>query len=81
MTELVLELPQKLGFLLAPHRYKVAYGGRGSGKSWSFARALVVLGASKPLRILCAREFQRSIKDSVHRLLSDQIQKMGLGNF
>ena len=81
MRELPLELPKKLGFLLEPHRYKVVYGGRGSAKSWSFARTLIALGASTPLRILCAREFQRSIKDSVHRLLSDQIQKMGLGAF
>ena len=40
-----------------------------------------MLGAQKPLRILCAREVQRSIKDSVHRLLNDQIQAMGLGAF
>jgi phage terminase large subunit len=81
MSDSVLELPKKLSFLLQPNRYKVAYGGRGSGKSWSFARTLVALGAANKLRILCAREFQRSIKDSVHRLLSDQIQKMGLGGF
>lgn len=81
MKELVLDLPKKLGFMLEPHRYKVVYGGRGSAKSWSFARALVALGATKKLRILCAREFQRSIKDSVHRLLNDQIQNLGLGSF
>lgn len=75
------ELPQKLGFLLEMHRYKVAYGGRGALKSWSFANALLNLGANQPLRILCAREIQKSIKDSVHKLLSDRIQALGLGAF
>lgn len=62
-------------------RYKVARGGRGSAKSWSFARALLIQGAAKPLRILCTREVQKSIRDSVHKLLSDQIQALGLGAF
>lgn len=62
-------------------RYKGAKGGRGSGKSWGFARALLILGAEKKIRILCTREVQRSIKDSVHKLLSDQIQALGLGQF
>ncbi len=76
-----IDLPVKLQFLFEPHRYKVAYGGRSSTKSWSFARALLVQGASKKLRILCAREIQRSIKDSVHKLLSDQVEILGLGGF
>jgi len=75
------KFPSKLNFLFKPHRYKVAYGGRGSGKSWGFARALLIEAAKKPLRILCAREIQRSIKQSVHQLLSDQIQAMGYGAF
>jgi phage terminase large subunit len=76
-----VDFPEKLGFLFEPSRYKVAYGGRGSAKSWSFARALLVKGKSKKHRILCAREVQKSIKDSVHKLLSDQIQVMGMGDF
>lgn len=52
-----------------------------SAKSWGFARALLIQAAAKPLRILCAREVQRSIKDSVHRLLTDQAQALGLGGF
>jgi phage terminase large subunit len=68
--------PEKLRFLFQPARYKVAYGGRGSAKSWSFARALLLKGINKPLRILCAREIQKSIKDSVHQLLSDQINNL-----
>ncbi len=72
--------PEALRFLFQPSRYKVAYGGRGSAKSWSFARALLLKGISKPLRILCAREIQKSIKDSVHQLLSDQIDNLGIAS-
>lgn len=74
-----IELPEKLGFLFEPHRYKVAKGGRGSAKSWSFARALLVKGAEQPLRIGCMREVQKSIKDSVHKLLADQIVALNIG--
>jgi len=80
-TETVVQFPPKLEFLFHPHRYKVAYGGRGSSKSWSFARALLVLGSQSKLRIGCFREVQKSIKDSVHRLLSDQVSAMDLGGF
>jgi phage terminase large subunit len=73
--------PEKLAFLAEPHRYKVAYGGRGGAKSWGFARQLLIDGWEKPIRVLCAREVQDSIKDSVHKLLSDQIEAMGLGYF
>lgn len=76
-----LELPEKLEFLFEPHRYKVCYGGRGGAKSWSIARILILLAYQKKLRILCCRELQTSIKDSVHRLLSDQIIKMGLSDW
>lgn len=64
--------------LFAPARYKVLHGGRGSGKSWAVARALLIQGAQQKLRILCAREVQRSLKESVHALLKDQIQALGL---
>lgn len=59
-------------------RYKVLWGGRGSGKSWSIARVLLQLGTMRPIRVLCTREIQRSIADSVHRLLVDQITELGL---
>jgi len=80
MTVANAKFPAKLGFLFHAKRYKVARGGRGSGKSWGFARALLILGAQKPIRILCTREIQKSIQQSVHQLLTDQIQQMGLGN-
>ena len=76
-----VEFPEKLECLFKPSRYKVLWGGRGGAKSWGIARALLIQGAIKPLRILCAREFQTSIKDSVHKLLSDQIASMELTEF
>lgn len=78
---MAIEFPDKLAFLFEPHRYKVAYGGRGSGKSWGYGRGLLLQGAQKPMRILCAREIQKSIADSVHKLLSDQIAALGLSAF
>lgn len=76
-----LEFPTWAQLLFAPKRFKVFYGGRGGGKSWAVARALLIQAAQSPLRVLCTREVQKSIKDSVHRLLSDQVAAMGLGDF
>jgi len=76
-----IEFPEKLETLFHPGRYKVLYGGRGGAKSWGVARALLVQGTMQPLRILCAREIQKSITDSVHRLLADQVEAMGLTGF
>lgn len=75
------EFPTKLRALFQPARYKVLYGGRGGAKSWGIARALLIQGATKPLRVLCAREIQKSIGESVHKLLSDQIKALGLSDF
>jgi phage terminase large subunit len=61
-----------------PSRYKVAEGGRGSGKSWSFARVIIAFAAVRKLRVLCGREYQNSIAESVHKLLSSQISLLGL---
>lgn len=67
------QFPEKLQFLFDPLRYKVVYGGRGKGASWNIARALLILGTQRMLRIMCCREIQNSIEDSVHALLQDQI--------
>lgn len=75
-----IDLPAKLAPLWEPHRYKILHGGRGSSKSWSVARYLIISALNSGERILCCREVQRSIRDSVHRLIGDQIQLMGLGN-
>lgn len=73
-----LQIPEKLLPLLRPKRLKIIYGGRGSAKSWTIAQILTVIGSTKPLRVLCTREFQGSIQDSVHRLLADTIARNGL---
>lgn len=79
MTIGKIQLPDWSAELFKPHRYKVMHGGRGSAKSWTVARVLLILAASKTLRVGCFREVQESIRESVHRLLSDQIQQLGLG--
>jgi len=76
-----VDFPIKLQMLFEPCRYKVLYGGRGGAKSWGVARALLVIGVKKPTRVLCAREFQNSIGQSVHKLLSDQIIALKLESF
>lgn len=69
-----MTIPKAFKFLLKPKRYKAAYGGRGSGKSHSIVRILLAIGMNKPIRVICAREIQKSIKDSVHQLLADVIR-------
>lgn len=76
--EIDLVFPGKFKPLFKEIRYKVFYGGRGGAKSWQFARALVLIASSQKKRILCVREYQNSIKDSVHKLLKDQIEILGL---
>ena len=60
-------------------RYFAIKGGRGSSKSRSIASALILRSVQKPLRVMCAREIQKSIRDSVKRLLDDEIERLGLG--
>jgi phage terminase large subunit len=77
-----VKFPDKLVFFVTEKwRYKGAKGGRGSAKSWTVARALLMVGTTRKLRILCTREVQKSIKQSVHKLLKDQIDGMGLSKF
>lgn len=81
MTDVTLQIPEKLRGIWRPSRYKVMYGGRGSGKSWTVAAVLLVMATQRPLRVLCAREVQKSMRDSVHRLLKDTIERLGLSLF
>src|SRR5581483_5697066 len=94
-TNVDVRFPPKLEFLFRPSRYKVAYGGRGSSKSWSIARALLLIGqqpdllwpgwskqyGAEGIRILCYRETMRSIEESVHQTLTDQIRLLQMGSF
>ena len=62
-------------------RHIVFHGGRSSGKSTATAYALLLRGRQSKLRILCTREFQNSIADSVHKLLKDLIEKHGFTDY
>lgn len=77
----MINLPDYAEPLFKPYRYKVLKGGRGSAKSYTVARALLIKGASKKCFVLCAREFQNSVTESVHRLLCEQIGELGLEKF
>src|SRR5713226_7437804 len=83
MTGHTLQIPTPRIFLplLQSSRYKALYGGRGSGKSHFFAelaieRCLMVPGT----RVVCVREVQRSLKESVKLLLEDKIKALGVGS-
>lgn len=73
-----VEVPRKLQPLLYPRRYKGAYGGRGGAKSHFFAEQIIVRCLMGGCRVVCIREVQNSIKDSVRQLLIDKIEKLGL---
>jgi phage terminase large subunit len=86
MAAVVFETPRVFEPLLQPARYKGAYGGRGSGKSWFFATLLVEecllfpgANGGAGLRAVCIREVQKSLKESSKRLIEDALQKYGLG--
>ena len=82
MGKVKIYIPEKCLFLLTEKsRYKVLVGGRGSAKSVSAGLALLIKGMQSKIRILCTRQIQASIKDSVHKLLSDLINDYGLSGF
>jgi len=73
-TTVKVRTPKAFKELYTPSwRYLIYYGGRSGGKSHAVADALLVRGRKKTLRILCTREIQNTIRDSVHKLLSDKI--------
>lgn len=76
-----MDLNSPYSGLMLPARYKIVGGGRDSAKSWSIAEALVRLSLIDPALTLCTREYQNSIKDSVHRLLSNTIHRLGLAKW
>jgi len=77
-----IELPEKMAAtLFVPSRYKVFWGGRGGGKTKNIGRGLVVRGYQKKQKALCAREIQKSIADSVHAVLEQEIIDVGLKDF
>jgi len=76
-----IQLPTWAHKLNTPARYKVMYGGRGGGKSWTIARKLLLDGIQFPGRVLCARETMKSMADSVHEVLSKQVEAMNMGAY
>jgi len=77
MTTIKVNLPKKIRKMFnvdrGDVRYRAAYGGRGSGKSFNFALIAAIMGYIEPLRILCTREFQASIKTSFHAEVKNAI--------
>ena len=69
-------IPEKLNPFLKPKRFKIAIGGRGSGKSMSFANMCLMDAQTKNIKTLCFREYQNSIDDSVHSLLKSEIERL-----
>ncbi|QDH17418.1 PBSX family phage terminase large subunit [Swingsia samuiensis] len=80
-NQILIDIPPVFGDFEQYYRYRIWYGGRGSSKSWTVARVLVALAVSKPIRVLCCREFQNSIADSSKKLLADQIDELGLSRW
>lgn len=82
MTALRIETPRVFVPLCRPSRYKGAYGGRGSAKSWHFASAGVELAVSRPgVRGVCIREVQKDLKDSAKFLIESTIARLGVGSY
>jgi phage terminase large subunit len=76
-----IEAPAVFKPLVQPARFKGAHGGRGGAKSWFFAALVVAECLRRPgLRVVCAREFQKTLAESAKRLLEDSIQRMGVGH-
>lgn len=79
MTDLPkVDLPRYAGDLWQPFRHLAWYGGRGGGKSRTVATGLVLQACERHERVLCGREFQKSIRDSSKRLIDDEIDRLGL---
>lgn len=77
-----MEIPRKLlPFVQKKKRFKIAFGGRGSGKSMTFADICLMDAQVKGLKIGCFREYQNTIDDSVHALLASEIERLELEGF
>ena len=82
-TTPTIQCPEPLLFFFEDNyrRYRVAYGGRSSGKSWTAAQGLIVRALRSKIRILCCREIQNSIKESVKKTIENSIERLGLTKF
>lgn len=74
--------PRLFELLCGPYsRYRAGSGGRGSGRSQAFATAIILRALERSIRVLCAREFQQSLRESVHHLLQSKITALGLDSY
>lgn len=80
-THIDFDLPPKFKGLWEDSRYKILYGGRGGAKTHAVAAYLVVQSLLSNKRILCTREIQKSIKESVHQVLENKINALGLKRY
>jgi phage terminase large subunit len=75
--DLAAKVAPKLERFREPSRIKVAFGGRGAGaKSWSFASLLTQRANTRKTNILCTREIQLSLEESVHRLICNTVERL-----
>lgn len=81
MSALTIETPEVFEPLLAPARYKGAWGGRGSGKSHFFAELAVEEAIRRKVDIVCLREVQKSLKFSVKKLIESKIEALNAGAY
>jgi phage terminase large subunit len=80
--DLTISVPAWARPLLAPSRYKGAWGGRAGGKSWVFADLVLARSLADPrFSIVCLREVQKSLRESVHRLLVNRIEHHQVGDY
>ena len=76
--EVIVQFPEKLEPIRHPYRLKGLFGGRGGAKSRTVAGQLILDATDHYEFVLCTREVQNSIKESVKRTLEDQIHRMQL---
>jgi phage terminase large subunit len=76
-----IRMPDKMKAINNPSRYKFIYGGRGGAKSVSVAKKLLEMGTKRKIRVLCGREIQNSIKDSVHSSLKDLVNELAYDDY
>ena len=82
MPEVNIDLPEAFRPLLTDqHRYKCYYGGRGAGKTYSFAICFIVMAMQRKIKVLCCREIMKSVAESVYEVLLITIRRYQLQEY
>ena len=81
MLDIQIDTPRAFKPLLAKARYKGVHGGRGSGKSHFFAEYIIERCIIEKTNVVCIREVQKSLSQSVKRLLESKIEDLGVQKF